>query len=96
MWVRIPPRAFILRWRIRRAKEIVPELPEVQILVSQLARRLERGRIRAVEVAMRRSNCVQSWWGGGCSRVSAGGQEHHLRFVGRVAYSGAFADDGLV
>ena len=28
----------------------MPELPEVQIMVNQLARRLERGRIRAVEV----------------------------------------------
>ena len=50
MWVRIPPRAFILEWRCRSPKEIVPELPEVQIMVNQLARRLERGRIRAVEV----------------------------------------------
>ena len=50
MWVRIPPRAFILEWRCRSPKEIVPELPEVQIMVNQLARRLERGRIRAIEV----------------------------------------------
>ena len=50
MGVRIPPRAFRFKWQRRRLKGTVPELPEVQILVNQLAPRLARARIRAVEV----------------------------------------------
>ena len=60
MWVRIPPRAPAFTWccggQPRRDSEAeeneltMPELPEVQILVNQLAPRLEGKRIQAVEI----------------------------------------------
>ena len=60
MWVRIPPRAPALAQgccgqarhgdEAEENKLTMPELPEVQILVDQLAPRLEGARIRAVEI----------------------------------------------